>query len=583
MANDSIPLSSTPTPLSAHHRHDKPIHYERPVKVICIGAGASGLLLAYKLQRSFENFDLVLYEKNDGVSGTWYENRYPGCACDIAAHVYTWSFEPNPSWSSVYAGAEEVYHYFRHFSEKYDLGKYIELRHKVTKAVWDAKKGRWTVEITNLADGSIIRDTCDILVNAGGVLNAWKWPEISGIETYKGKLVHTANWDASIDLRGKHVGVIGNGSSGIQVLPAISSQASKITAFLRGPAWVFPAQSIDQRVYSDEERRVFETDPNALLQYRKEMESTLNSFFTMFIADSDVQKATFEATVGMMKEKVPDENLQKLIIPSWSVGCRRITPGINYLETLTSEKVDLVFGTIKEITEKGCIGQDGQEHPVDVLICATGFDTSYVPRFPIIGSNGIDLREAWSKESKSYLGMAAHGFPNYLMFVGPNSPVGNGPVLVAIEAQADYICKLIDRWQTENIHSFAPKLEAVEDFVDYKDEFMKSTVWHQECRSWYKADSATGKVTALWPGSSMHFQEAIAEPRYDDWDIKYTGNRFAFLGNGYSRTETDTTADWSYYIKNEDDSPYLSRGKRRKVYSKSGTVNREAAAEALML
>lgn len=145
------------------------------------------------------------------------------------------------------------------------------------------------------------------------------------------------------------------------------------------------------------------------------------------------------------------------------------------------------------------------------------------------------------------------------------------------------MCKMINRWQTENIHSFSPKLAAVEDFIEFKDNFMKDTVWSQDCSSWYKSNSVTGKVTAPWPGSSMHYQEAIADPRYEDWDIKYAGNRFAFLGNGYSRTEMDPTADWAYYIRHEDDSPYLSRGKRRKVYSNSGTIHRAEATEAKMM
>ncbi|PPQ80069.1 hypothetical protein CVT25_001498 [Psilocybe cyanescens] len=343
-------------------------------------------------------------------------------------------------------------------------------------------------------------------------------------------------------------------SSGIQVFPAISSQAINITTFLRSPTWVFPAQSIEQHVYSEEERRIFENDPNALLEfleYRKEPESSLNSFFTMFVANSDVQKAMFNATIVMTKEKPHNEDLEKLVIPSWPIGCPGIIPGISYLETLVSDKVDIFYGTMKEIIEKGCVFEDGKEHPVDVLICATGFDTSYVPRFLIIGSGEIDLRDDWAEESKSYLGLAAHGFPNYLMFVGPKSPIRNTPVLVSIEAQADHMFKMINRWQTENIYSFSHKFDAVEDFVEHKDVFMKGT------------------VTALWPGSSMHYQEAIADPRYEDWEIKYAENRFAFLGNGYSRTERDTTADWAYYIRNEDDSCHLSRGKRRKVYSMS--------------
>ncbi|KAF8902341.1 hypothetical protein CPB84DRAFT_1775871 [Gymnopilus junonius] len=257
--------------------------------------------------------------------------------------------------------------------------------------------------------------------------------------------------------------------------------------------------------------------------------------------------------VSIMKNKLRNESLEELFIPKWPVGCRRITPGVNYLETFASDKVDVVFGDIRQITENGCVSNDGKEYPVDVLICATGFETSYKPRFPIIGSSGICLSEAWAEEPKSYLGISAHEFPNYFMFGGPTSPVGGGPVLIMID---------------ENIQSFSPKKEAVDDFVEWKDDLMNHMFMVQ-------ANSASGKVTALWPGSMLHYLEAIAEPRYEDWDFKYEGNRFNFLGNGYSQTEKDTTADWAYYIRNADDGPYLS-------LSKSGTVIRPPAEPVVL-
>jgi cation diffusion facilitator CzcD-associated flavoprotein CzcO len=209
-------------------RSQKPIHEERHLKVICIGAGASGLQLAYKLQRSFENFDLIVYEKNVDLGGTWLENKYPGCvsspalyhpvtnpnircACDIAAHIYTWSFEPNPTWSSMYAGSDEISQYFQNFTQKYGLAKYCKFNHQVSRAAWNTKMGRWDVEVTNLAEGTTILDSCDFLINAGGVLNSWRWPDIPGLKDFKGVLLHTARWDPTVDLSGKHVGLIGNG------------------------------------------------------------------------------------------------------------------------------------------------------------------------------------------------------------------------------------------------------------------------------------------------------------------------------------------------------------------------------------
>ena len=207
---------------------------------------------------------------------------------------------------------------------------------------------------------------------------------------------------------------------------------SKVTSFIRSPTWIIPPFALEQHVYSKEERHIFESDPSAHLKYRKKLESNGNSVFPLFIADSEIQKATFDSMVTMMKGRLQNKVLEELVIPKWGVGCRRITPGDKYLETLSSEKVEVVYGGIEKITEVGCVTQDGVERPVDILICATGFDTSYKPRFPIVGENGESLSKVWADEAQSYLGMAAAGFPNYFMFVGPNSPVGNGPVLIAV-------------------------------------------------------------------------------------------------------------------------------------------------------
>lgn len=553
---------------------DKPIFHSRPIKIISVGAGASGLLFAYKLQRSFDNFELILYEKNEEIGGTWLENKYPGCACDIAAHAYTWSFEPNPSWSSTYAGSDEIQEYFLRFTEKYDLRKYCRFKKRISRAEWDNDKGQWSIEITDLESGNIIHDWCHFLINANGVLNAWKWPDIPGIDKFEGPILHTAKYDRNLDLTGKTVALLGTGSSAIQTLPAILPKVKKVVSFNRSASWVFPTQGYAQRHYTDEEKQAFASDPKKLEEHRRELDSNLNSLFSIFFQDHPAQKAITSAMRDAMAEKLKGSGLEDKVIPKWGVGCRRITPGVGYLDALVDEKTQVVPCGVKEITEKGCVSDDGEEYPVDVIICATGFDTSYLPRFPIIGSNGESLADAWKDEPMNYLGFAAPGFPNYFIPVGPNSPVGNGPVLIGIEAQLDYILKLINRYQTENIHSISPKMEAVEDFMEHKNNYMKRTVWEFDCRSWYKSGSTNGKVTAVWVGSTLHYLETLRDPRYEDWNFTYIGNRFAFLGNGYSQTELDRTADWSYYLRSEDDSPFLGRAKERRIYSRSGTISR---------
>jgi cation diffusion facilitator CzcD-associated flavoprotein CzcO len=386
-----------------------------------------------------------------------------------------------------------------------------------------------------------------------------------------------------VDLTGKHVGLIGNGSSAIQVLPAIYNKVAKVTSFIRSPTWVTPVQNIPAREYTDEERQKFATDPAIHLQYRKDLETAISGLFPILIADSPAQKEAKSTFTVMMQESLQNERLAGLVIPKWGVGCRRLTPGVGYLEALSAEKTNVIYGPIESITETGVKVKDNDEQPVDVLICATGFDTSYKPGFSLTGSTGESLNDAWASECRSYLGMATPGFPNYFMFMGPNSPVGNGPFLIAVEAQADYMLKMMNRWQTENIKSFSPKDAAVDDFVEFTQKWMESAIWREDCRSWYKNNSVSGKVTALWPGSSMHYLEAVAEPRYDDWDFTYTGNRFAYLGNGFSQAEKDKTADWAYYIRNEDDGPYLSRGKQIKHISKSGTITRSDEMGVILL
>jgi hypothetical protein len=369
---------------------------------------------------------------------------------------------------------------------------------------------------------------------------------------------------------------------------------AKLTTFIREPTWVSPVQGLEQHVYSQEELSGFVQKPGVLLEYRKANETNLDTISNIFWKSSKEQVETRELMTQQMKEKLQNDALARKLIPDWGVGCRRLTPGINYLETLSADNVKVVYGEIDEITENGCICDDGKEYPVDILICATGFDTSFKPRFPLLGFNGLDLRDQWASEPEGYLGLAAPNVPNYFVFLGPNCPVGNGPVLSAIgkyhcgpypeffpsmkflltlsiEYQADYMLKFCDRWQTENIRSFAPKLQAVEDFCDVTSQWMKKTVWDEKCRSWYRGGSKSGRVTALWPGSTLHYIEFISSVRYDDWDIVYEGNRFSSLGNGQSQVEMDFSADWAWYVREHDNGEYLSKGRERKILTKSGS------------
>lgn len=297
--------------------------------------------------------------------------------------------------------------------------------------------------------------------------------------------------------------------------------------FIRGPTWIAPPFGTQQKIFSEDEKSDFKTKPQVHLKVRKDYEANAHKMWPIFMADSSLQSAVREDFTKQMQTKLGHQPvLWDGLIPKWPVGCRRLTPGTNYLEALGKPNVEVVLGEILSVSESGVKTASGSEYALDVLICATGFDTSFKPRFPVFGLEGRNLQDEWSQEAQSYLGLAASKMPNYMIFLSASSPAGNGPLLISIEAQADYMLALCDRWQTENIHSFVPKEDAVRDFNMHIDQFMQKTVWKESCRSWYKNNSVSGRISALWPGSTLHYLEALKEPRFDDWEVSLIFVRF---------------------------------------------------------
>ncbi|KAG8157087.1 hypothetical protein KVR01_013077 [Diaporthe batatas] len=514
--DDGVSSSSIADTASSSHfvMRNKPLHANRHMRVITVGAGASGIYMAWKLKYSFTDFTLNVYEKNPEVSGTWYENR----------HNYTYSFQPKWDWSANYASSHEIYTYFNDFVDQYKLRPYISLNHEVVGASWEEHTSTWVVKIKN-ADG-VFEQRCDFLINAAGILNNWKWPAIPGLQSYKGTLLHSAAWDDSVDLTGKHVGLIGNGV------------AKHVTTFIREPTWVAPSLGMDYHEYSDEEKRRFKEDPGVLLAMRKQTELGMAMVFPNFIRGSAAQLATQKYMQSTMESKLQNPDLAQTLIPPFPPGCRRLTPGVDYLESLGKENVTTIYGEITKVTETGCVTEKAGSVDVDVLICATGFNTTFKPR----ASECITFAQS-----------------DVRRFLGPNCPIGNGPIIFSVEIEGEYIAQFLNRWQKEDIASFDPKLEAVNDFMQQKDAFMPSTVWDDNCLSWYK-DPRTQKVTALWPGSTLHYMEVLASPRYEDFEVRYASkNRFAYLGNGFSQTELNPHIDKTYYIRERPDDQPLCR------------------------
>ncbi|OAP56144.1 hypothetical protein AYL99_09323 [Fonsecaea erecta] len=592
----SEPLTTKETPYVVR---EVPMGTRKLVRVVCLGAGYSGVVMSivYAQRMTDMNVEFCIYERNADIGGTWLENRhvfllpeflptyislciarYPGCQCDIPAHNYSYSFEPNPNWPGYYASSREIHDYMKQVIKKYDVGKYMHTSHEILSAVWNADRGRWNLRVRK-PSGEEFDDHCEIFINAGGLLNNWKWPNIPGIADYEGKLMHSAGWDESYDLTGKRVAVIGIGSSGIQIVPQIVKVVDKLTSFIRSKTWISPGPGINEPVdgdpemdehyrYTADEIARFNNDPEYLLHHRRSLADRRAQIFDRAIKTSDLQAKAQVVFAATMKERLGEteqgRRIADMLIPDFPIGCRRQTPGIGFLESLVRPNVEVIQDGIVRATKGGILCKDGQERLLDAIICATGFDTTFKPRIPIVGLDGVDLRQKWEdEEPEAYFGIAVPGFPNYFSFLGPNSPISNGTLVGGLQTTAAYIYKAINKLQTQSIRCMTIKPDVVREFNEHSQTWLQRSVWTAPCASWYKRGTTDGRVVAIYAGTSSHFMEALREPRWEDYEYEYDyeygdgdggddasgggggfgsrrrrrTNRFAYLGNGHTVAE----------------------------------------------
>jgi cation diffusion facilitator CzcD-associated flavoprotein CzcO len=301
---------------------------------------------------------------------------------------------------------------------KYDLEKYVKFQTKVDSATWDEESGQWKMRLT-ASDGTQFDDYGDVLFNCSGVLNTWRYPNIEGLETFKGKLMHSAQWDNTFDLAGKRVAVIGGGSSAVQIIPNIQPKVGKLIAFLRSPVWVttgfgakYAGPGGTNFEYSEEQIKEFNADKVGYNQYARDIEGELNKRFNLMHLHSKDQKSSRELISNLMADKLGSEVLSKKMVPQFALGCRRMTPGSGYLESLSKENVQPIHESVLRFTETGVVDESGNEHEVDVVICATGFDTSFTPHFKVYGRNNAEIHDQFGEFPVGYLGITAGNFPN---------------------------------------------------------------------------------------------------------------------------------------------------------------------------
>ncbi|KAJ3871890.1 FAD/NAD-binding domain-containing protein [Lentinula edodes] len=574
----------------------------RPMKVVIIGAGYSGIVAGIRFLQRVKNLELTIYEANAGIGGTWFVNRYPGLACDIPSHCYQLTFAENPDWSSFYAPGPEIQAYLESVVERFHLGPYIKLQHRLTRAQYDEKTGKWRLTIkraTASTDNSNpqirqgttqdgyedIEVTADVLFTGIGSLSRWQWPEIEGLETFQGKVIHSAQWETGEGDSGaktkwedtvkswgeKKIGVIGVGSSAIQIVPALQPRVKTISNFVRGKTWVSASfvrehlvtlangdESVDIYTFTDKDKKKFR-DKEYYREFRRGLESDLNGAHLATLRGNPLQQGAREIFEKIMRQKLSKKPwIAEHLIPDFSVACRRLTPGPGYLESLCEENVEFVPENIKRITPTGIETVDDKHRDLDVIVCATGFDTSYKLPFTFIGRNGIELNKQFEPHPRTYLGIAVDGFPNWFSALGPNTGVGAGSLLIIIERQVDYAVAATLKLQRERLKSIEVKKKAVDDFDAYLEvqfELRSFSVFGEKCRSWYKVGKEEGRVVSLWPGSCLHCIKALEHPRWEDYDyepLDPDNNRFFWLGNGNTLADKIPGSDRSWYLSPEE-------------------------------
>lgn len=483
--------------------------------VVVIGAGLGGLLAAIKLKEAGYTFTVL--EKNLAVGGTWHENKYPGCSCDVPVALYQYSFAGSLVWTKGFPIADEVEAYAQELVERYQLGGSIKLGTPAREAVWSESGKHW--QVTTLAGETI---EAMAVVSALGQLNKPKWPNIEGLESFAGPMMHTARWDRSQDWAGKRVGVIGTGASAVQLIPPMAKTAEHLTVFQRNPNYIVPRP--DQKI-TDEDKALMISDMEGALQVgalqrQLVFEVAERLSWKAFSWTPEGRAAMMAQAQNHMEQTITDPEMREALTPDYPIGCRRILVCDDYYEALVRDNTNLETTYIAKVVSDGVELTDGRHVPLDFLVLATGFDTNDWRRsIDVKGQGGVWLHEAWADVPKAYYGIGVAGFPNYFMLYGPNTNLGHNSITCMMEAQMGHIISSLALLDKEGAVALAPTQEAQDAFNEQLQADLKKTVWGDEdCgASWYKTED--GFITQNWSGSVTDYQKAVGQVKREDYEL----------------------------------------------------------------
>lgn len=478
-------------------------------RTIIIGAGMAGILAGIKLKERGET-DFVIYEKGDSVGGTWRENRYPGLACDVPAHSYTYSFALNPEWSSYFAPGPEIRAYFEDIARRFGIVEHVRFNTPIARCEW--RDGKWHVE-TSTGE----HDSAEVLVAATGVLHHPMIPDLPGLANFAGPAFHSARWDDSVALDGKRVGVIGTGSTGVQIVSALSDRASKLVHFQRTRQWIMPVKN---PTYSGDERRAFREDPSRILAIRDDPAAQARrARFTAAIIDVDSPELQEiqQIVERNLDESVRDPVLREKLRPDYLAACKRMVYSDTFYEAVQRLSVEVEIGAIEQIESNGVRMKDGTFHELDVLVLATGFQADRFTRpIRILGEGGRDLDDLWKEGPRAYYAVTVPGYPNLCLLNGPTGPVGNFSLIDIAEHQWDYFDQLINLLRSGKATAVSPSMEALQAYEAERSEAAQRTVFASGCKSWYLDKNGNPLV---WPWSYARFVRAMSAPDLSDYNL----------------------------------------------------------------
>ncbi|KAK7221611.1 hypothetical protein V2G26_009614 [Clonostachys chloroleuca] len=571
----SIPgtLPKAPTQPPVWHPlslEEHPIDQAPSLKVIVVGAGIAGINAAILLPAKVPGLELTIYEREADIGGVWHQCTYPGVRYDVPSHVFQSTYAPSKDWSEHYAQGAEVKAYWKQVAAKYEASRYIRCNHTVQDIKWDEAKSKWLVTVAFEKRQTV--DEAHFVILATGVFSHPTLPNLPGLSDFEGQIIHSSRWDNKFEPAGKNIAIIGNGSSGMQLLPQLQKVAGRIDHYARSPTWVagsFGGEKIDKEKKVPPEVQATFDDPEAYLAYRKEIENRSFSGYGNIMKDSDKVEAGRQRFTQIMKSRLGDRiDVLEAITPEFPPSCRRLTPGPGYLEALTQGNVEYITSPIQNVTKHGIETQDGKERRVDTIICCTGSEKSLAPPFSV-RSGSVDLSTAWRPDGEigfpnTYMGIAAPGFPNLLFINGPQASAATGTLPFATESQLTLAAKILRKARSQGIRSMAPTLQATEDFRAFCEAYFPRTVLSEECRSWFNGGQKGGRVIANWPGSGTHANMVRKDPRWEDWEYSYqseTGNRFAYFGNGWTVKDVEINQDppdGRDRLREVDMTPYLN-------------------------